>query len=81
MSIYSGCLWDGVEITPANADLAETVRGLRINVAGTLRITTAGGTVLNMTCAAGEYVPFFVKRVHSTGTNASGIIGGIDTRE
>lgn len=81
MSIYSGAAWDGIEITPANSDLQEPVRGLRVNGAGTLRITTAGGTVLNMTCYPGEYVPFFVKRVHSTGTTASGIIGGVDKRQ
>lgn len=80
MSIYSGASWDGVEITPADADF-ETVRGLRINVGGTLRITTGGGTVLNMTCYPGEYVPYFVRRVHVTGTTASGIIGGIDKRQ
>lgn len=67
---------DGVEVAPDDdVDLPVLARGLWIGSGGTLRITTKGGTVLNLTVAAG-LVPWAARRVHATGTSATGIVAG-----
>lgn len=64
---------DLVPVTPGTTDLAIPARALRIKTGGTLRITTYTGEVRNTTVASGEILPVYVIRVHSTGTDASGI--------
>lgn len=59
---------DAVAITPADTDLGRPVRGLRIGVAGDLKVTTLRGTVLELrNLASGETVPLAIKRVWATG--------------
>lgn len=50
------------------ADLADPPRALLVEAAGTLRYTTLGGTVRNVTLAAGDQVNVMVRRIHVTGT-------------
>lgn len=70
---------DGKAVTPSDsADLPNgACRALWIEGSGTLRITTLGGTVKNFTAAQLKLAPDFhlwgAKRVHSTGTSATGI--------
>jgi hypothetical protein len=72
-------LWGGGEnITPSDAsDLVKNSRGLLVCGAGTLRITTMNGEVLNFSAVpAFGFIPYIVKKVHATGTTATGIMGG-----
>jgi hypothetical protein len=45
--------------------------GLRVNVAGTLKVRKLNGQIQDMTVFAGEYLPFAVDTVYSTGTTAT----------
>lgn len=70
--------YDGSDVTPNDStDLPDgPCRALWVAVSGTLRITTLGGTTLNFTAAeieAGKSIPWGAKRVHATGTTATGI--------
>jgi len=68
---------DGLEVTPDDAtDLATVARGLWIGAGGTLRITTERGTVLNFASVSAGLFPFAARRVHATGTTATGIVAG-----
>ncbi len=49
--------------------------GLGLNVGGTVRLTRPDGVIVNLTLPAGWH-PLRYKRVHSTGTSATGITGG-----
>lgn len=65
---------DLVPVTPSDTtDLEIAARALRIAGAGTLRVTTAAGNVRNTNVAADEFLTLQVKRVHATGTTATGI--------
>lgn len=75
---------DGQEITPTDSDIdfdaaghgGEPPRGISVDVTGTVRVTTFRGTVLNYAdggIVAGVIFQLSVKRVHSTGTTATGI--------
>lgn len=66
-----------VAITPDNSnDLAETCRMLYIGGAGTLTVTLANdsSSVQFLAVAAGTTLRIRAKRVHATGTSATGII-------
>lgn len=66
-------------VTPADSDFAGSVmaRGLYVGGAGNVRVTTvAGDDVLFSGVAAGTVLPVSVKRVWSTNTTATAIIGG-----
>jgi hypothetical protein len=68
---------DGVPIAPVD-DLTDLTDGvcssLYIGVAGTLRVTTRAGAVRNYPAVAAGVLPIRVKKVHQTGTSATGII-------
>lgn len=65
------------EITPADgADLTYQARSLYVGGAGNVKVTTVGGdTVTFVGVAAGTVLPVLVKRVFSTGTTATSIVG------
>lgn len=67
---------DGAAVTPNDgADLALSARALWIGGAGTLRVTTLKGTVLNFSSVpAGFMMPVAAVRVHATGTTCTGIV-------
>lgn len=49
--------------------------GLLIGGAGTVKVTTQGGTTLTLTCVAGQKVPLAIDQVFATGTTATDITG------
>lgn len=64
------------DIVPADgADLALTPRALWINGAGTIKVTMKGGGVVTFTHPGGAPLDIRARRVWSTGTTATGIIG------
>ncbi|WP_247742938.1 hypothetical protein [Shimia sp. R9_1] len=64
------------EITPNDsADLSKTTRALNVASSGTVRLTTADGSVATLFVAAGITFPVRATRVWTTGTTATGIIG------
>jgi hypothetical protein len=70
------CAKTAVSITPADSDLAVPCRALYVGTGGNLRVTTINGndvTIANV--AAGTILPVSVKRVWTTSTTASNIIG------
>jgi hypothetical protein len=70
------CAKIAVAITPANSDLVESVRALYVGTGGALRVTTVLGNDVTFTNVAdGSILPVSVKRVWSTSTTASNIIG------
>ena len=69
---------DGLAITPNDgANLTVSVRGIYVGGAGTVRITTPRGTVLDFTVVAGGYIPFWAIKVSATGTTATLLVGAI----
>jgi hypothetical protein len=70
------CAKIAVAITPADSDLVENVRALYIGTGGSVRVTTVlNNDVLFSNVVAGTILPVSVKRVWSTSTTASNIIG------
>lgn len=67
---------EAAEVTPSDSsDLASDSRSLYVGGAGTLRVTMTGGQVVNLTgISAGLVLPLRVRRVHATGTTATGIV-------
>lgn len=66
----------GFSITPSDAnDLADSTRMIRVDGAGTLKVDMVGSGTLTFTMTAGEWLPICVKKVYSTGTTATGIVG------
>lgn len=65
---------DVIPVTPSNTvDLPTHARALRARVGGDLRIETYNGEVRNTFIADGELLPVYAKRIHATGTTATGI--------
>ena len=64
-------------ITPSDsADLAEAPRGLYVGVTGDVQVDMADGdTVIFKALAAGVVHPLMVRRVYSTNTTATDIVG------
>ncbi|HUF56671.1 MAG TPA: hypothetical protein VMM55_08950 [Thermohalobaculum sp.] len=63
------------DIVPADGtDLAVTSRALYVGGAGDLRVTMAGGQTVTFANLAPGILPVRVRRVHATGTTASGIV-------
>ncbi|MHA2047208.1 MAG: spike base protein, RCAP_Rcc01079 family [Candidatus Thorarchaeota archaeon] len=64
-------------ITPDdNADLSEVTRGIWVGVQGDLKVDMADGdTVTFVAMAAGIVHPIQVRKVYSTGTSATSIVG------
>ena len=67
---------DAFPITPNDgADLAEPVRALLIGTAGALSVVTLTGTTRTFPGVPVGLFPIGVRRVRSTGTTATNIIG------
>jgi hypothetical protein len=65
-----------VAITPDNATLlTHQVAEIMVAVGGTVTVLTAGGQTVQFTAVAGFRYPIIAKRINSTGTAATGIIG------
>jgi hypothetical protein len=64
-------------VTPNDStDLAISSRGVYVGASGDLKVDmVGGGTVTFVGLAAGVVHPLRVKRIYSTGTTATGIIG------
>lgn len=64
-------------VTPSDeADLATSTRGLYVGASGDVKVTLVGGeTVTLVDLAAGVVHPLRVQRVHSSDTDATGIVG------
>ena len=67
----------GFAITPGDdADLAVDTRAIWVGVSGDVKVTTVGGdTFVLPAVAAGIPIPVRVRRVWSTSTTASSIVG------
>ena len=60
--------------------MAQPVRAFYVGTGGDMKVTTVGGDVVTFTnLSAGSLMPVSVKRIWSTGTTASGIVGLIFT--
>lgn len=69
---------DGVFIiTPSDTEnLTQATRGLYVGVAGDVKVDMASGdTITFKTLSAGIIHPLRVRKVYSTGTNATDILG------
>lgn len=76
-SSVSGPIRRGVAITPSDTvDLVEITRALSIGVDGDITVIMADDTVavLLKNRSSGDY-PYMVKRVMTTGTTATNIVG------
>lgn len=63
-------------IAPSDStDLAQVTRALNVAAAGLVRVRTVGGDTADVYVAAGVAFPIRVRRVHATGTTATGIRG------
>lgn len=68
---------DAYEVTPNNsADLTPFgVRGLRVTVAGVVKVDIVGGhSGVTIPCAAGIDLHLPIAKVYATGTTATGIV-------
>ena len=64
------------EITPDDGtDLAEVTTALNVATPGTVRVTTADGSVADVSVHPGQAFPVRASRVWLTGTTATGIRG------
>jgi len=50
---------------------------LVVGVGGTLTVVTLGGSTVSYTVVAGQRIQLRIRRVKSTGTSATGIIGQV----
>lgn len=57
-----------------DADRDQPARSLYIGGAGTLRVTRIDGAVIDFAAVAAGPLPIWVKRVHTAGTTATGIM-------
>ena len=65
-----------VAITPADSDLSAQVRALYIGGIGDIKITDPqGNAVTFVNVQTGSILPVMAKRVWSTGTTATNIVG------
>ena len=65
-----------LEITPEdNSDLAFVTRAVAVETAGHLQVVTAEGDTGRLFIAAGVPFPIRVRRILTSGTTASGIVG------
>ena len=65
-----------VAITPADSDMTRAVKALYVGGSGDVRITTIDGDdVVFASVPAGTVLPVQVKRVWSTNTTATNIVG------
>lgn len=70
------CASNAFSITPADADMSTPARALYVGGAGNVAVVTTGGdSVTFVGVAAGTVLPVSVRRVSSTGTTATSIVG------
>jgi len=70
------CAQSATSITPADSDLSLPMRSLYIGGSGNVRVTTVNGhDVTFVGVAAGTILPVSIKRVWTTSTTATNIIG------
>lgn len=75
-SSVSGPATNIAQITPNDsADIETQTRGIMVNGAGDVKLTTAGGQTVTLTLAASTIYPIAVNRVYATDTTATGIHG------
>ena len=64
------------DITPDDgADLPRVTNALNVATPGTVRMTTADGSVADVTIHPGHAFPVRARRIWATGTSATGIRG------
>jgi len=68
---------DMFAVTPSDAtDFALSARGLYVGVGGTVVVVTLAGVAITfVNVASGQILPVACRRVNSTGTTATNIIG------
>jgi hypothetical protein len=70
------CAVNCIAITPADSDLVAPVRALYIGGSGNVRLSDTGnGAVTFVAVQAGTILPVMARRVWSTGTTATNIVG------
>ena len=70
------CAVNCIAITPADSDLVQPVRAIYVGGSGNLKISdTGGGAVTFSNVPAGVILPVMARRIWSTGTTASNIVG------
>jgi hypothetical protein len=70
------CARIALAVSPADSDLSAPVRALYVGTGGNLRVTTtAGNDVTFANVATGSLLPVSVRRVWTTGTTATNIVG------
>lgn len=73
-----GVATDGFAITPHDStNLTNLARGVYVGGAGNVALVTPSDTVLTFVAIAGGFIPFAAKRINSTGTTATGLIGAL----
>jgi hypothetical protein len=72
-----GPSWGAKAISPSdNDDLQYWMRGVYVGGAGDLKVTMFdGSTVTFESVPAGSVLPIYIKKIHSTGTTATKIVG------
>lgn len=67
---------DGISITPNDStDLTAVIRAINVATSGNVTVLTTRNTQLTLYVTAGIAFPIMAKRVLSTGTDATGIVG------
>jgi hypothetical protein len=70
------CASVATTITAADSDLATPVRAFYVGTGGNVKVTTTNGDEVTFSnVATGTILPVSVKRIWSTGTTASNIVG------
>ena len=70
------CAVNCIAITPADSDLVAPVRALYVGGTGNVTINdTGGGSVTFVAVPTGTILPVMARRVWSTGTSATNIVG------
>jgi hypothetical protein len=67
----------GFAVTPDDdSDLTISTRGLYVGGSGVLKVDLVGGSTLTFAdVTAGDFLPLRVKKIYSTGTTATDLIG------
>lgn len=58
------------------ADLTNVIHWLHVSIGGSLRVTSAGGETVTFANILPGWHALEIARVHSTGTTATGLVGG-----
>ena len=67
---------NAVAITPHDTTkIAQQIACLCVGVGGTVTVLTSNDQVVQFTAVAGQQIPIQIKRVNSTGTTATNMVG------